>query len=790
MESTSPAFDVVDTGFWVKDWFVEPQVNRVSQGAETVQLEPKVMQVLLCMAEQPGRTVTKDAFMQRVWADTVVTDDVLSRCISELRKVFGDNSRAPDYIETIRKTGYRLIAPVAIPEPTEPAEPFVAAPPPTRDAGTPTEGVPAAEPPAVAPSAPARWLRRPRYAFLALAALLVVVVGGGRLLLSLAAPDAVPPPRAVPFTSFPGEEIDPDYSPDGSQIAFSWDGGTGFYRNIYIKQPGAETPLPVTNVEADERSPAWAPDGQFLAFVRTTDEGTYEVHSVSSIGGGTRKLADFGGREIQSLSWWPDTSRQAIVLSARREPYAQFQVYLLDIDADTVMALTDPPAYSLGDLYPVVSPNGRSIAFARGVEEQIQDLFLVSSEGGPPQQLTFDSTRITGLTWSAQGSGVIMASERTGQSSLWRVPLTGEVPEWITSASEGTRIWDPSMARASGDLSFAQRSATVNIWEVSRERRYAPLTPKPLIASTQWDSHPSLSQTQDRIAFASRRTGHPEIWIAGSDGSDPMQVTSFGGPPTGIPRWSPDGRRLAFVSRYRGRSDIYVVDVDGGRPHRLTEGPAEDTMPTWSQDGTAVYFASNRTGAWEIWRKPVDGGPAARMSFGGGVAAQESPDGEWLYLVRPDVDGIWAQPLRANVEELPEPDLFALSGLPNSDSMSNVEVDSSAIPGPLADTLASEALQFYQNAATRRIIDSVKPYDAGNWWVTRRGIFFVERRARTTYLVYHRFSDGEATLYSRLEDIPRHPALAVAPDGSWFLYSRTDRSESDIMRLEHVAAPK
>jgi DNA-binding winged helix-turn-helix (wHTH) protein len=97
-------------------------VNRVQHADEdeVTQLEHKVMDVLLCLAEQPGKTVTKEQFKEKVWTDTVVTDDVLSRCISELRKTFDDDSQDPTYIETIRKTGYRLIAPVRMPESTDP----------------------------------------------------------------------------------------------------------------------------------------------------------------------------------------------------------------------------------------------------------------------------------------------------------------------------------------------------------------------------------------------------------------------------------------------------------------------------------------------------------------------------------------------------------------------------------------------------------------------------------------------------------------------------------------------
>ena len=53
-------------GFWVGDWLVEPLLNRASREGEEVSVEPKVMEVLLCLAQRAGKTVTKDYFMEHV----------------------------------------------------------------------------------------------------------------------------------------------------------------------------------------------------------------------------------------------------------------------------------------------------------------------------------------------------------------------------------------------------------------------------------------------------------------------------------------------------------------------------------------------------------------------------------------------------------------------------------------------------------------------------------------------------------------------------------------------------
>ena len=65
------------------------------------------MQVLVCLAERAGQVVPKDRLMRTVWPDTFVGDDVLTRSISELRRVFGDDAKEPRVIQTIPKSGYR-----------------------------------------------------------------------------------------------------------------------------------------------------------------------------------------------------------------------------------------------------------------------------------------------------------------------------------------------------------------------------------------------------------------------------------------------------------------------------------------------------------------------------------------------------------------------------------------------------------------------------------------------------------------------------------------------------------
>jgi DNA-binding winged helix-turn-helix (wHTH) protein len=96
--------------FALGDWLVQPQLNRLShRGGEGVQLEPKMMDVLVRLARSPGDVVSREDLIDAVWPEVFISESVLTRAIAGLRRALGDDARAPRYIETISKRGYRLL---------------------------------------------------------------------------------------------------------------------------------------------------------------------------------------------------------------------------------------------------------------------------------------------------------------------------------------------------------------------------------------------------------------------------------------------------------------------------------------------------------------------------------------------------------------------------------------------------------------------------------------------------------------------------------------------------------
>lgn len=110
-----PAARVPDLGvFRLGDWLVFQAEGALRSDGRTVRLEPRVMNVLACLAAEPGRMVPKEELLEAAWSGVIVEEGALSQAVHSLRKALGDDARQPRYIQTIPRRGYRLLVPVVL----------------------------------------------------------------------------------------------------------------------------------------------------------------------------------------------------------------------------------------------------------------------------------------------------------------------------------------------------------------------------------------------------------------------------------------------------------------------------------------------------------------------------------------------------------------------------------------------------------------------------------------------------------------------------------------------------
>ena len=719
MDSVQPTDQPTDqptvtAPFRVGDWLAEPMANRLTQGDEVRRVEPKVMEVLALMASQPGETVTRDQFMAEVWTGTIVTDDVLARCISELRKALGDSARNPDYVETIRKRGYVLIAPVDLDVDLDLAATFAEAPVTGLDLRRP------------------ELPRRQRPAVLVWALIAAVTVASGAAIAYRAGQAGVRPLAAHPVTSTPGDERDPVLSPDGTQVAFAWDGGDQNERqfDVYVQAADGGAPTRLTNHPADDVSPAWSPDGERVAFVRCGIGGECGIYEVSAQGGAERSLVPQGELDIAGLVWSPDATRLAF--AARRGRQGAFSLHLLPLDGSPPQRLTSPATTYPGDLEPAFSPDGKLLAFVRTEIDGRQDVAVVTVDGGRVRRLAREQKGVTGLDWTADGDEVVYAANRDGAAGLWRVGLGGGDPRWVSLGTDAGEIASPSVGR-SGGVVFARQLVRSQIVEARGDSNVRAVLP-----STRDDRQPTVSPDGRRLAFVSTRSGSHEVWTSAQDGAGADRLTDFGGARVSGPRWSPDSRRVVVSARKDGDADIFVI-LPGGEARALTDDPADDVAPTWSRNGQWIYFASDRGDEWQIYRVPSGGGTPEPVTVGGGVAAAEAPDGT-LLVIRPKRRGLWRLPV---------------------------------IDGQVRD-VRSERLPL-----------NLSPADWANWVVAGNAVYALERRYdRAASVVRLDLATRARRRVASIADVPEDSGLGVFPGGTRVLLSRQDRADSDVVIVE------
>jgi Tol biopolymer transport system component len=346
---------------------------------------------------------------------------------------------------------------------------------------------------------------------------------------------------AVPLTSYRGIECCPSFSPDGTRVAFTWDGPNQDNFDIYIKLIGPGDPLRVTRNAATDCFPAWSPDGRWIAFLREVSDKEFAILLIPALAGGAeREVARVhaaNGSDIlgHELTWSKDG--RFLFTIEKQEANPTSGIVRISVESGEKRPITIPPAGIQGDSSPSVSPDGRTLAFRRVVSgHSISDIHIVRvADDQPPRfpeprRVTFDGKWIDGYAW-LNSREVLVLSDRSGRTEPWRISVFDRHgPVRLTGAAE-----------------------------------YSGYPLSPLLQSL------AISPETHRLVYMQANSSSWDIWRMPISGNKAGKATSLIGSTLGecSPEYSPDGKRIALHSNRSGRAQIWICDADGSKLLRV-----------------------------------------------------------------------------------------------------------------------------------------------------------------------------------------------------------------------------
>ena len=456
-------------------------------------------------------------------------------------------------------------------------------------------------------------------------------------------------------TTYPGNERQPSLSPDGREVAFSWEGENADNRDIYVTPIGEQQPRRLTTDSAEDAFPAWSPDGSQIAFIRRHANSEAEIVLISARGGWERHLRQIRlGAWItgRMLAWSPNG--KWLVFTNEVGTSANHALFLLSLESGAVRQFSPKGDKGEGDSCPAFSPDGRWLAFARFATPASSSLLLqrlsrdLMPDGAP---LTVRQAGVNPFApvWTKDGKRVLfLEGSRIMQAEIGRAARSFYVSPFVfselTLAGSGSRL----------RIVASQQNPNEEIWSLPLgSNGLVPAgSPERVVPSTRSETHPRFSPDGRRLAFRSGRSGSPELWLADANGSNPRQLTHMSAYAVSHPQWSPDGRFLAFDARFPAEPQLYVARPEDGVVRRITSRIPGFAVPSWSADGKALYACAFAKGETYIYRVSASDGVPVLLCKG--AEADEVPGRKLLLYSKEDEWGIYARSLTGEPEKNPE----------------------------------------------------------------------------------------------------------------------------------------
>lgn len=540
-----------------------------------LKLEPQLFALLMLLLEHRGELLSRQQIQDTVWAGRPVTDEAIRVAIKKLRDLLGDDARAPRFVKTIPKQGYKWLAPVTTPSESEPARHSR-----TAKQWTGLRG--------------ARgwlgWL----VAGLFVAALALVAIRSAPRAVSENAQQV----QVTSLTTLEGSEIFADYHAADNKLVFLHREAAGSPQQLYTKSLTSGEVQRLSWDGGHYSNSYWSPDGRQLAFNRSAEgrPGLY-VADIDKHSGvtGVEQIShpDLSGKFV--IGWLQDQT--GLLLAEELTAGRQHSIYQYNLAEQELRALSFPNVAGRGDYLASQAHDGSKLAILREVGKEQVSLVVMAWQSGrilANKSLPFTATR---LAWHHDNDTVLLSSF-LGDSSRYRIQIDAFEPHPALPensldiyASCGDRCY--ILRRHNGNfLDIQETPLDISVSESLAVEVEPVLVSGRMLRQPGAQDFPRYVGEGGQFVFVSLLDQH--LVFQHLDNEHRLQELGRLDPGLQLSAFSvaADGNRIAGVVEGR----LILLDTNPGStgqdaPRFLTHGLERVANPIWHADNRHLYLA-------------------------------------------------------------------------------------------------------------------------------------------------------------------------------------------------------
>lgn len=589
-----------------------------------LQIEPRIVSVISYFYQNMNSVISREQLIEEVWNGQVVSDNAISRSISQVRKLLNLSKTGKCIIETIPKVGYRLNL-----ESNENIDQGILR---YEKKVKKNNFVPFGN-----------LLNRsiPKYQSKRDFAAIKVLSFAGFTLAIILSPffsskeevRSTPEFKQSTLTSDRGVEKQARFSPDDEGIAYVHSAAKSPEEFLYYVDQENKEVTQITRRPYLILHYAWSPDSRSIVYSHWKDSHRRDCGvNLLKLNENKKPISDekimsCSERSAVRLAW--NSKGDKIYFTERASFDRPYSIFSYSFSSKRTTQLTLPPQSGnfRGDYFLEGNMQGSKILVGRYAATKRIELSVYDTKTDQKTTPDFVIEDITGASWFGNSDDLLV----TIDNKLFVYNYKRE--ELLLYYPIAKRSSSFYSNRAENKIAFTQSYIDINLNLVDLKTKGLV---KQVTNSTSNEVMPSYANLSGQLAYLSDKSGEYQIWVVDELGNHEMVSDS----PVSISvtplKWSPNDQYILF----QHLDEIFTLDVVGRKIERVIDLSHKAYVANWSFDGRSIFYSSEKSGEWQIWQYYLESNVHRQITIEGGYSANQHASGD-IYLSRIHQHGLW-----------------------------------------------------------------------------------------------------------------------------------------------------